>query len=174
MVEKGKNEKPRKPAKKHRGRGPGRPGIKDRINPVYEKRLEFIADLQVAFKTRKQILEACRAEGWKLRNRQIEEYIAEVRRRWKQENSLPDVLEKKAEAIKRLQRVYCMAEERISCTEKGIMHPNPDIWLMRSIILDITKFDGIMENQQSPYNELFEVLDVLHQERERARRVVSQ
>ncbi len=113
-------------------RGPGRPGLSDGTDPIFEDRLSFIAELQAGFLRRKQILEACRAKGWEIGDSQIDQYIAEVRRRWKSENSLPDILEKKAEAIYRLQAIFQKAEQRVSCTEKGNEYPNPDLWLMRA------------------------------------------
>ena len=145
--------------------GPGRPGISDGTDPLFEARLAFISDLQAGFKKRKQILEACRAKGWEIGDSQIDQYIAEVRRRWKAENSLPDILEKKAEAIHRLQAMFQKAEQRVSYSEKGVEYPNPDLWLMRQILLDILKIEGVLDHKDSSNGDLDAILDKLAEER---------
>lgn len=159
-----------KEAKKPRNRpkkegGPGRPSLSDGTDPLFEGRLSFIAELQAGFKKRRQILEACRARGWEIGDSQIDQYIAEVRRRWKSENNLPDIMEKKAEAIHRLQAMFQKAEHRVSYTDKGSEYPNPDLWLMRQILLDILKIEGVSEHKESANGELEAILDRLAEER---------
>lgn len=124
-----------------------------------------MADLYAEFKTTKQIHAACAEEGWGLSERQIFEYIAEVRRRWKEENSLPDITEKKAESINRLQAIYQKAAARVSYTETGDSYSNPDLWLMRQILLDILKIEGVLDHKDSSNGDLDAILDRLAQER---------
>lgn len=143
----------------------GRKSIISGDDPVLEERCNFIAGEIAKFKSRAQILHACKEMGWELCDRQIGEYIAAVRKRWREENSGVILAEKKVEIVQQLRHIYHEAAKRQACTAMGDLYDSPDLWLMRQVILDIAKLEGADGEDGGEGNELDAVLDELTQSR---------
>lgn len=150
---------------KPKGGKRGRKSIESKDDPVIEGRLDFVAKLLSQLKPRRKILEECKNEGWGIDDRQIDKYCEIVRSRWKEENKTVDYDARKAEYFEVLKDIYQKASEKKSRTELGCEYENPDHWLMRQIIMDLMKVEGLIERKTVTNDELNDVLDELSGER---------
>lgn len=143
----------------------GRKSLASGEDPIFEERIEYVAGLIAKCCQRGEIVRICKRK-YGSSPRSSDRYIAEVRRRWRVEHDSSTLPEKRDLLIQRLMAIARGAEARNTNGENGPPRPNPDLWLMRQIAIDIAKIEGVYESETAAADAMLDqILDELNAQR---------
>lgn len=170
-------------ARSKRGDRPGRKSIKSGEDPLIEARLKIVADLWAGRRGRSQIVahfaekneEEIKVAGgnpkkasqlYAVGARAIEEYIREIKRRWRETDATETILEKKQRIIRGYERAILIAEQKVRyIKDLGRFVPEPETFAIIQALDAIAKIEGFVTNVDQKDNDLDDILDALDRER---------